>query len=178
MQQLQRFQWQFIRFKASDYQYGQYDYKFKADVKAWADRPTIAGKVVKKGKQKGQEVAAVVTKVKGQKGPGGILKFITPMGPEAQGNIGGFVSRHLKEGKTTKTTTKGAFSRISPHSGRVTPSKVHEQALIKYAESGPKRTKAEIGYSVTQSKWAKANKRLEGEFLKGLERKKGPFHWE
>ena len=54
----------------------------------------------------------------------------------------------------------------------------HEKALVQYAKSGPKRTKAEIGYSATQSKWAKANKRLEGEFLKGLERKKGPFHWE
>lgn len=158
-------------FKASDYQYGQFDYKFKADVKAWAAKPTITGKVVKKGRQKGQEVAAVVTKVKGQKGPGGILKFITPMGPEAQGNIGGFVSRHLKEGT-------GKYSRIMPYSGRVVSSKEHEKALIKFAKSGPKRTKAEIGYSVTQSKWAKANKRLEGEFLKGLERKKGPFHWE
>jgi len=147
-------------------------------IAAWKAIPAVKGKIVKKGRQKGQEIAAVVTKVKGQKGPGGILKFITPMGPEAQGNIGGFVSRHLKERKTTKTTTEGAFSRISPHSGRVTPSKVHEQALVKYAKSGPKRTKAEIGYSATQSKWAKANKRLEGEFLKGLERKKGPFHWE
>ena len=165
-------------FKASDYQYGQYDYKFKADVKGWKAIPAVKGKVVKKGRQKGQEVAAVVTKVKGQKGPGGIVKFITPMGPEAQGNIGGFASRSLYEGKTTKTTTKGAYSRISPHTGRVVPSKVHEQALVKYAKSGPKRTKAEIGYSATQSKWAKANKRLESEFLRGLERKKGPFHWE
>ena len=173
-------------FKASDYQYGQYDYKFKADVKGWKAIPAVKGKVVKKGRQKGQEVAAVVTKVKGQKGPGGIVKYITPIversfvpGQEAgKGPYGGFVSRYLKEGKTTKTTTKGAYSSISPHSGRVVPSKVREQALVKFAKSGPKRTKAEIGYSATQSKWAKANKRLESEFLRGLERKKGPFHWE
>ena len=165
-------------FKASDYQYGQFDYKFKADVKAWKAIPAVKGKIAKKGRQKGQEVAAVVTKVKGQQGPGGIVKYITPMGPEAKGNIGGFASRYLKEGKTTKTTTKGAYSRIMPYSGRVVPSKVHEQALINLAKSGPKRTKAEIGYSATQSKWARANKRLESEFLRGLERRKGPFHWE
>ena len=158
-------------FKASDYQYGQFDYKFKADVEAWKAIPTVKGKIAKKGRQKGKEVAAVVTKVKGQKGPGGIVKFITPMGSGAQGNIGGKASRYLKEGT-------GKYSRLIPGSGRVVPSKVYEQALVKYAKSGPKRTKAEIGYSATQSKWARANKRLEGEFLKGLERKKGPFHWE
>ena len=174
-------------FKASDYQYGQFDYKFKADVKAWKAKPVIKGITsTTKHKYTKQpiEAAAVVTKVKGQKDPGGKVKFFTPIflggpGREAgKGNIGGFASRYLKEGKTTKTTTKGAYSRIMPYSGRVVPSKVHEQALIKYAKSGPKRTKAEIGYSSVKADWSKANQRLESEFLKGLERKKGPFHWE
>ena len=111
-----------------------------------------------------KEVAAVVEK-------GGRVKFITPMGPGAQGNIGGKASRYLKEGT-------GKYSRIMPYSGRVVSSKEHEKALVQYAKSGPKRTKAEIGYSSVQAGWSKANKRLEGEFLKGLERKKGPFHWE
>ena len=153
-------------FRASDYQYGKYDYQFKADVEGWKTLPAVKGKVVKKGRQKGQEVAAVVIKQKGQKGPGGTVKFITPMGPGAKGLISGEASRVV--GKDT----------LMEYSGRIVPAKVHEQALVEIAKSVPKRTKAEINYSSVKAGWSKANKRLESEFLKGLERKKGPFHWE
>lgn len=155
-------------------------------IAAWKAKPVIKGitsTTKHKYTKKPIEAAAYVQKVPGQK-EGGKVKFFTQIflgGPEREagkGNIGGFVSRSLYEGKTTKTTTKGAYSRISPHTGRVIPSKVHEQALVQYVKSGPKRTKGDIKYSSVKAGWSKANQRLESEFLKGLERKKGPFHWE
>ena len=41
----------------------------------------------------------------------------------------------------------------------------------------PKKTKSDIGYSKIKEDWKKANQRIEKEFLKGFERKKGPFNW-
>ena len=138
----------------------------KEKITAWKAIPAVKGKVVKKGRQKGQEVAAVVTKVKGQKGPGGIVKFITPMGPGAEGVIGGKASRIVGKGK------------LLEYSGEIVPAKIYKKRLIEMSKSVPKRTKPEIGYAVTKSEWSRRNKRLESEFLKGLERRKGPFPWE
>ena len=41
----------------------------------------------------------------------------------------------------------------------------------------PKKTRSDIGYSKIKEDWKKTNQRLEKEFLKGLEIKKGPFNW-
>ena len=88
------------------------------------------------------------------------------MGPGAKGVIGGKASRIVGKGK------------LLEYSGEIVPAKIYKKRLIQMSKSVPKRTKAEIGYAVTKSEWSRRNKRLESEFLQGLERKKGPFHWE
>jgi len=76
-----------------------------------------------------------------------------------------------------KATRIVGTSRLTP-SGRIIPEVEWQKHKTKWFKAQPKRTKPEIGYAVTKSEWSKRNKRLENEFIKGLERRKGPFHWE
>jgi len=141
-------------------------------ITSWKNLPIIPGarawKLTEKGKKilKKEKVdfGAIVT-------PGGKVKFISPMGSGAKGLIGGKISRDLKE-------KGGGYSRIMPHSGLVVSSKELQKQKTEWFKAQPKKTKPEIGYAVTKSEWSRRNKRLENEFMKGLERRKGPFHWE
>ena len=76
-----------------------------------------------------------------------------------------------------KATRIVGTGRLTP-SDRIIPEVEWQKHKTKWFKAQPKRTKPEIGYAVTKSEWTRNNKRLENEFLKGLERRKGPFHWE
>ena len=97
------------------------------------------------------------------------------MAEGAKGLIGGQASRSLKE-------KGGGYSRITPYGGRVVSSKEVQKQKTQWYKGQQERIakipKSETRYSITKSKWTKANKRLESEFLKGLHRKKSPFFWE
>ena len=162
-------------FQPKDYAYGEYDYKFKADVQKWKSLPIIQGVKGTKIKQKGKKISKEQINIGAIVDPGGKVKFITPMGSEAKGLIGGQASRYLKE-------EGGGYSRITPYTGRVVSSKEVQKQKTQWYEGQQKRIakipKSETRYSITKSGWTKANKRLESEFLKGLQKKKGPFFWE
>ena len=148
-------------FRPKDYAYGKYDYQFEKDVQKWKALPILGPVVTKEIKVKGKTYRKV--------------KFTTPMAEGAKGLIGGQASRSLKE-------KGGGYSRITPYTGRVVSSKEVQKQKTQWYKGQQERIakipKSETRYSITKSKWTKANKRLESEFLKGLHRKKSPFFWE